>query len=107
MHLFEIADITSTDTLCPVNPQLTEVNRTAIEIGDISNEKFALLFPVCNSEATADDGTVALDVEAAVLRTEAEGLIEVIGAWCQMDGDFCRLSCSLYFSRFSYCISQR
>ena len=94
-HLFEgvfpvgIIDghTTGADGFTAVNPQLTEVDRTTVEIGNVGNHQFPQLLPTGNLQPTTDNRIVAGDGETAVFWTEAKGLVKEIGAGSKVDGD--------------------
>ena len=75
VHLLEITDITRPDSFLPVHPQLTEVNRTPVEVGHIGHQQLTLTFPTGNLHTSTDNGIRSLDGKSTILRSEPQGLI--------------------------------
>ena len=71
VHLFEVCDITGSNGFPTIHPELAEVDRTTIEVGDFSNKKLAMFLPVLDFNATTDDGLFANNVQSTILRTQA------------------------------------
>ena len=107
VHLLEITDIARPDGFLSVHPQLTEVNRTSVEVGHIGHQQLPLTFPTGNLHTATDNGILSLDGQSAVLRSEPQGLIEIIGTCLKMDGHFGGLSQSSHFAGLAQGIGQR
>ena len=75
VHLLEITDITRPDGFLPIHPQLTEVDRTTVEVGHISHQQLTLTFPTGNLHTATDNGIRSLDGKSTILRSEPQGLI--------------------------------
>ena len=75
VHLLEITDITRPDGFLPVNPQLTEVNRTSVEVGHIGHQQLTLTFPTGNLHTATDDGVLTFDGKSTIFRSKPQGLI--------------------------------
>ena len=92
VHLFKIVHIAGTDGFHPVDPQLTEVQRTSVERRHVCHPQLALPLPSRQGHTSAD-GSTALSLDdgrssgrPTVLRANEHRLIDRMYARGQVDG---------------------
>ena len=86
VHVVEIGHVSCPNGLAAIHPQLSEFQRSAVEVGHLCHIIFALFLPSCEAYAAAHGHLpVGHDTGAVVFGSDDDGLVQPVGAFAQVD----------------------